>query len=69
MTNIEKVHAHLKTGGVIVVPSYEKPLIIEGAKMVDYIRADGNGFRLGWPGKKSVYVFSYQIKMAHRASP
>ena len=53
---IEKIKAHLTNGGRVIVRSHTRPLLLN-KKHIDYIRADGNGYRLGWPGRSSVFAF------------
>lgn len=62
---IEAVKAHLIAGGRIVILTGWRSTILNNAKHAEYIRADadGKGFRLGWKGKKSVYVFANQVQM------
>ena len=61
---IEQIQEHLKAGGRVAVNTCTKVTLLS-QKHSDYIRpsADGKGFRLGWPGKKSVYCFAYQIRL------
>jgi hypothetical protein len=59
---IEQIHEHLKAGNEVTLVTYTRTTVLD-SRHVDYIRADGNGFRLGWPGKKSVYAFANQIKL------
>jgi hypothetical protein len=58
---IAKIHAHLKAGHEVALITYTHCTIMDKPLHVDYIRADGNGYRLGWPGKKSVYCFAENI--------
>ena len=62
MSTIQEVHAHLLAGHEVALVTYTRVTVLD-ARHVDYIRADGDGFRLGWPGKKSVYAFADQIKL------
>jgi hypothetical protein len=58
---IDKIHAHLRAGGQILIqPGYGRGSVLK-KRHIDYIRADGNDYRLGWPGKNSVHVFSYYV--------
>jgi hypothetical protein len=58
---IQKIHAHLMAGNQILIqPEGGRGTVLKKGH-VDYIRADGTGYRLGWPGKKSVYVVSYHV--------
>ncbi len=59
---IDQVHDHLKAGHEVTLVTYTRTTVLD-KRHVDYIRADGNGFRLGWPGKKSVYAFNDQIRL------
>lgn len=59
---IDAIKAHLASGNqVAILTAYR--IIKLTAKHVDYIRAssDGKGYRLGWIGKPSVYVFANQV--------
>ena len=58
---IDAIKAHLSAGNQIAIVTYGRMLKL-GAKHVDYIRADGDGYRLGWPGKKSVYAFNHSVR-------
>ena len=62
MNTIEQIHAHLKAGNEVALCTYTRVTVLD-SRHADYIRADGNGFRLGWPGKKSVYAFANQLKL------
>ena len=62
MNTIEQIHSHLKAGNEVALLTAYKTTIFD-KRHLDYIRADGNGFRLGWPGKKSVYAFANQLKL------
>ena len=62
MSTIAEIHEHLKAGNEVALLTAYKTTIFD-QRHVDYIRADGNGFRLGWPGKKSVYAFANQFKL------
>jgi len=62
MSTIAEVYEHLKAGNEVVLLTAYKTTIFD-KRHVDYIRGEGNGFRLGWPGKKSVYAFANQIKL------
>ena len=61
---IEQIQEHLKSGGRVAVNTCTKVILLS-QKHSGYIRpdSDGLGFRLGWPGKKSVYCFAYQIRL------
>lgn len=61
---ITEVQAHLEQGGKVAICTMTKIWTIS-KKTRDYLRqdSDGKGFRMGWPGKKSVYVFAYQVKL------
>jgi hypothetical protein len=59
---IEQIHNHLKAGHEVALVTATRVTVFD-KRHVDYIRADGKGFRLGWPGKKSVYAFANQIKL------
>jgi hypothetical protein len=58
---IEAIHAHLRAGHEIAICTYGRTQVLN-AKCVDYIRADGAGYRLGWPGKRSVFVFAHLVR-------
>jgi hypothetical protein len=58
---IDDIHAHLKAGGQIAVVTYGRTLKLT-KRHVDYIQADGAGYRLGWPGAKSVFAFAYSVR-------
>jgi hypothetical protein len=62
MSTIQEIHEHLKAGHEVALCTYTRVTVLD-SRHVDYIRADGNGFRLGWPGKKSVYAFANQLKL------
>lgn len=62
MSTLEQIHEHLKAGNEVALLTYTRITVLD-SRHVDYIRADGQGFRLGWPGKKSVYAFANQIKL------
>jgi hypothetical protein len=55
---IEQIHANLKAGHEVALITYTQCTIMDKPLHVDYIRADGNGYRLGWPGKKSEHCFA-----------
>jgi hypothetical protein len=57
---IDAIHAHLRAGHEIAIATYAKCTVL-GIKHVDYIRADGQGYRCGWPGKGSTYTFANSI--------
>ena len=62
--NIEQIHSHLAAGNeVALLTAYRTTLFDK--RHLTYIRADkdGKGFRLGWPGKKSVYAFANQLQL------
>jgi hypothetical protein len=61
---ITEVHEHLKAGHEVALLTYTRCTVMD-KRHVDYIRADadGKGFRLGWPGKKSIYAFANQIRL------
>ena len=61
---IKEIHDHLKAGHEAALSTYFRTTIFD-ARHIDYIRADkdGKGFRLGWPGRKSVYAFGNQIRL------
>lgn len=60
---IEAIHSHLNAGNEIAIVTYGHCTVLT-KKHVEYIRAskDGKGYYLGWPGKKSVFTFSYSVK-------
>ena len=62
--DIDAIKAHMMAGNQVVVVTYTRITKL-GPKHVEYIRAskDGKGFRLGWPGKSSVYAFANSVKM------
>jgi hypothetical protein len=62
MSSIQDIHNHLRAGNEVALVTYTRVTVLD-SRHVDYIRADGNGFRLGWPGKKSVYAFENQLKL------
>ncbi len=64
MATLSEIHAHLKAGHEVVLPSYTRAMVFD-ARHINYIRQDkdGKGFRLGWPGKKSVYAFPDMLKL------
>jgi hypothetical protein len=59
---IEQIHNHLRAGHEAALSTHTRTTVFD-ARHLNYIRADGNGFRLGWPGKKSVYAFAHQISL------
>jgi hypothetical protein len=61
---IQEIHDHLKAGNEVALVTYTRITVFD-KRHIDYIRADarGAGFRLGWPGKQSVYAFPNQIKL------
>lgn len=58
---IDAIKAHLAAGNQVAIVTYGRITKLT-AKHADYIRADGEGYRLGWPGKKSVYAFAHIVK-------
>lgn len=58
---IDQIHSHLKAGHEVALITYTQCTVMDKPLHIDYIRADGNGYRLGWPGKKSVYCFAENI--------
>jgi hypothetical protein len=62
MSTLNEIHEHLKAGNEVVLLTAYKTTVFD-KRHVDYIRAGGNGFRLGWPGKKTVYAFAGQLKL------
>jgi hypothetical protein len=58
---IEEIKAHLSAGNQIAIVTYGRVIKLT-PKHVDYIRADGEGYRLGWPGKKSVFAFAHSVR-------
>ena len=58
---IDAIHAHLRAGHEIAIVTYGHCAVLD-SKHVDYIRADGNGYRLGWPGQRSVYTFPDAVR-------
>jgi len=64
MSTIQEIHDHLKAGHEVALVTYTRVTVLD-KRNIDYIRADGRGvgFRLGWPGKQSVYAFPNQIKL------
>jgi hypothetical protein len=62
MTTIAEIHEHLRAGHEAALMTYTRTTVLD-SRHVNYIRADGNGFRLGWPSKKSVFAFADQIKL------
>jgi hypothetical protein len=61
---IEQIQNHLKAGNEVALITYTRVTLFD-ARHIEYIRADadGKGFRLGWPGKKSIYCFENQLRM------
>lgn len=57
---IAEIHAHLEAGNEVVCATYGRIEIMD-KRHVEYIRADGKGYRLGWPGKRSVYCFAENL--------
>jgi hypothetical protein len=64
MSRIEEIHNHLRAGNEVILPTAYCTTIFD-KRHISYIRADqdGKGFRLGWPGKKSVYAFANQLQL------
>jgi hypothetical protein len=62
MSNIQEIHEHLRAGNEVALVTYTRVTVFD-SRHVGYIRADGDGFRLGWPGKKSVYAFANQLRL------
>ena len=58
---IKKIHAHLDAGNQILLKTYAGRGMYLTKKTRDYIQADGNGYRLGWTVKKSVYTFATDV--------
>jgi hypothetical protein len=61
---IDQIKEHLNAGGRVAINTCTRVTLLT-KKHLEYIRpdADGKGFRLGWPGKKSLYCFAYQIRL------
>lgn len=57
---INEIKAHLAAGNQVAVVTYGRVTKLT-AKHVDYIAASGTGYRLGWPGKKSVFAFAHSV--------
>lgn len=59
---IDAIKAHLASGNQVAILTAYKTTTLD-KRHLDYIRADkdGKGYRAGWPGKSSVYVFNHQI--------
>lgn len=62
---IAEIHAHLQAGHEVLIASYTRPIILPDARYIGYIRQDrdGYGFRLGWPGRASLYCFPEAIRL------
>lgn len=58
---IEEIKAHLAAGNQIAIVTYGRVLKLT-SKHADYIHPDGDGYRLGWPGKKSVFAFANSVR-------
>jgi hypothetical protein len=58
---IERIHTHLRAGHEVACITYTHCSIMNKPLYVDYIRADGKGYRLGWPGKRSDYCFAENL--------
>jgi hypothetical protein len=58
---IQKIHAHMEAGNQVLVKTEGGRGTVLKKSHKDYIRADGNGYRIGWPGKRSTYVFAYHV--------
>jgi len=62
--NIAEVHAHLNAGNEVAIVTYTRTQVLT-KKNVGYIRqaADGKGYRLGWPGRSSVYAMPESVRL------
>ncbi len=60
--NIDQIHEHMKSGHEVALCTYTRTTVMD-MRHLTYIRADGNGYRLGWPGKRSIYAFADQIRL------
>jgi hypothetical protein len=58
---IDVIKSHLAAGNQIAIVTYGRVMKLT-KNHVDYIRADGDGYRLGWAGKKSVFVFAHSVR-------
>jgi len=68
--SLASVLSHLDAGGVVVVPSYTRWLIIDKKTLGKFekagqwlIKEDGNGYRIR-QGKGSVFILPGQLKFA-----
>lgn len=68
--SLEIVLSHVASGGVLVVPSHTRWIIIDEKVVSKFekagqwlIKEEGNGYRIR-QGKGSVYIFSGQLKYA-----
>jgi hypothetical protein len=57
---LPSIHAHLAAGHQVAIVTYGHATKLT-AKHIDYIHAAEGGYRLGWPGKKSVFAFAYSV--------
>ena len=62
--SITEIHNHLQAGNEVALVTYTRCSVMD-KRHVAYIRQDkdGKGYRLGWPGKKSVYAFENQLRL------
>jgi len=58
---IDAIKAHLADGNEIAIVTYGHLTVLD-RRHIDYIRADGSDYRLGWPGKSSVFVFAHSVR-------
>lgn len=65
MTLIERIQTHLKAGGVVVISTMTRHTVYK-AKHAAMFTASNNdaGINIGWPGKRRVYAFAYQVRFA-----
>jgi hypothetical protein len=58
---IDLIHSHLRAGHEVACITYTHCAIMDKPLHVDYIRADGKGYRLGWPGRRTEYCFAENL--------
>jgi hypothetical protein len=58
---IDAIRAHLSAGNEIAIVTHGPALALD-KRHVEYIRADGDGYRLGWPGKRSVFTDADSVR-------
>lgn len=59
---IDRIKAHLATGHQAAIVTVTRTTKLTKSH-VDYIRASGKGYRIGWPGKSSVFVFADYVAL------